>query len=56
MNIHMGVSISSATSSNRLRLPTERSGVGTVNSGLISDPDRGFRAEHRKMDATKDHE
>jgi len=39
-NIGVNINISH---SHRLRVPTERSGVGTVTSSLISDPDRGFR-------------
>ena len=50
--LSMGIKINSISATAGLRVPTDRGGVGTVNSTLINDPDRGFRAENRTSVAT----
>lgn len=45
--LHLGIKINTINTTLGLRVPTDRSGVGTVNSNLKTDPDRGFRGTDR---------
>jgi len=45
--LNMGIKINAVVGAAGFRVPTDRGGVGQVNSEKITDPDRGFRGTTR---------
>ena len=45
--LSMGVNINAVSNTEGLRVPTDKGGVGMVNSVKVTDPDRGFRGTVR---------